>query len=189
METKTIIVKAAALVTVITGLFGGFLLNITPPDNEGQLISEFSQGIFSSIILCLVLLFWAYSAYFKKSLNPRMCIRICIILIIIFFISSLGYFFLFQTFTYLEPISQTEYIRHLHGYTFTANANDWISKNPSLSKVEMIKNFAYNPEYMWDDKSTNKIQYLFFVVYLIISTTLSAAIVCLSELICNSKAS
>jgi hypothetical protein len=189
MDTKTLIVRAAALVAVISGLFGGFLLNITPPDNGGNLISEFSQGIYSSILLCLILLLWAYSAYFPNQISPQKWVKFCAILIGIFFVSSIGYFYLFQTFTYLEPLTVTEYFRHIHGNTLTTAANEWLSNNPNLGKKELLEDYVYNQDAIWQEGSTHVMQSLFFAIYLIVSTSLSAAIVCLAELICNAKPS
>ena len=187
MNSKAVIVRATSLIAVISGLFGGFLLNITPPDYEGKLPPGFTHGIFSAIILCIILVLWAYGAYFKDSISPKRWLVLCFVLIGVFLISSISYFYIYQSFTYLEPISVTESIRHIHGHSLTSFAEQWFINNPELGKTEMLKDFAYRAELIWLDESIKQIQYVFFITYLLVSTSLVAAIVCLSEFICRAK--
>lgn len=185
LNSKGVIVRATALIAVISGLFGGFLFNISPPDYEGKLPPGFTHGVFSAIIMCVILVLWVYNAYFKNSISPQKWLISCFVLIGVFLISAIIYFYIYQSFTFLEPISSTESIRHIHGNSLTSFGKQWISDNPELGKSIMVFDFAYKIDVIWSDKSTEKMRFVFFIIYLIVSTSLASALVCLSEFICR----
>ena len=185
MNSKAIIVRAASLIAVISGLFGGFLLNITPPDYEGNLPPGFTHGVFSAILLCVILVLWVYSAYFKNRIRPKTWLLLCFVLMGLFLLSSIVYFYIYQSYTFLEPISPTESIRHIHGHSLTSFGSQWMTDNPEFGKSLMVFDFAYNTDMMWLEKSTQQMRFVFFITYLILSSTLASAIVCLSEFVCR----
>ncbi|MDQ1589757.1 MAG: hypothetical protein QOG71_384 [Pyrinomonadaceae bacterium] len=171
--------RGVQLVTALLAAFGGFLLNIAPPDETGV---KFAVGI-SSFLMLLVFLFIA--ALTQNSLAPsrkKYWLGVAGLCALIFIATAFLYRSNFEKLTFLYPPDDSAQVRYVNGTERTPNAEEQMRQRPTLSRAQLLDKFGEaNRHETWTQDSIDRARTTLVVNYVVMVLSLALTFFCLTE--------
>ncbi len=143
-QVKLLLLQISRFGIVVMGLFGGFLKNIAPPEDIARFWSGFASAI-AGIALMLVLLVGRSKPNSRKT---EYWLRRALVFILTSFVFFFAYFWFYN-------IDTVEYgqTRKIAGTVYTAKAQQHIAKYPTISREQVLLDFAGHSEEVWTPDS------------------------------------
>jgi hypothetical protein len=171
--------KGIEAVTALLAAFGGFLLNLAPPDETGV---KFAVGI-SSFLAFLAFLF--ISVFAQKNpvpKNRKYWIIAAALFAITFTISAFVYSNKFEKLTFIYPPDDTDQVRYVNGTQLTPDADKRMKASPNLSRAELLDKFGEDKRHeVWTQESIDNARQVLVVNYVLVVLSLALAVFCLTE--------
>jgi hypothetical protein len=152
---RTILLSLSQGAIFFMGLFGGFLRQIAPPEQEG----EFWAGLATLIAGVVFLLVRLTSKGLDRSLRERRFYRLALLTLPISIVLLAGYHGLFEVRTASYPPD-----RKIIGGELTERGRK-IKETKNLSNEELLHFNAGNPQGVWTEQSINASRMMLGSVY------------------------
>jgi hypothetical protein len=176
---NTYLLRGTALIGALLSAFGGFLLNVAPPDETG---AKFAVGI-SSLVALVGFLFVSSLVQKNATEKTRNKWRIAAAFLAVGFITSIfTYHSYFNALTFLYPPDDIKKVRYVNGTVLTDKAADIFRKDPSISRADLLDQFGENNRHdVWIQDSIDSARKLLVSNYVLVVVSLCLTIFCFTE--------
>lgn len=166
-------------VAALGAAFGGFLLNIAPPDETGV---KFAVGIGSFLMLVAFLFVATLTQRDPKPENRKYWYMVAAVATGLFVVSALVYRHNFERLTFLFPPADEDQVRYVNGTEFTTAGQAERDKAPNSNRAELLDKFGENRrQAVWTQSSIDRANTVLVVNYVVVVVTITLALLCLIE--------
>lgn len=171
--------RGLEVVAALLGAFGGFLLNIAPPDDTGV---KFAVGVTSVLMLLIFLFISVFTQGNAKPANRKYWLVIAGVSALLFAGSAFYYWRSFDRLTFLYPPDDTDQVRYVNGTELTKKGEDQMRASPNMSRAELLDKFGENQrQAVWTQQSIDKANIVLVISYVAMVLTVTLALLCLIE--------
>lgn len=171
--------KGLEFVAAFLAAFGGFFLNIAPPDDTGV---KFVVGVTSFLMLLIFLFVAVFTQSAGNPANRKYWLTIAAVAGVLFAGSAFFYWQAFERLTFLYPLDDIEQVRYVNGTVLTKKAEEQALASPNMSRAELLDKFGENRrQAVWTEESINNANIRLVISYVGMVLTLTLAALCLIE--------
>lgn len=169
--------KGLEVIAALLAAFGGFLLNVAPPDDTGV---KFIVGATSALMLLVFLFISAFTQGTASPANRKYWLIIAGVSTLLFVGCTFFYWQSFERLTFLYPPEDIEQVRYVNGTKLTEKAAEQVRANPTISRTELLDKFGEDQRHaVWTDIENANRRLVISYVAMVLSLTLG--LLCLTE--------